>query len=214
LIGSEGSRTTHHLEGLSHAVPMFLRENEIGGRLAPWLTPGTDVLDLGSGTGQISRWLAKRIGIRPAMADVVEFGNRVGGYPYIRLDDPFRVPVDDGSFDAVMLLFVLHHVERWGDQERLLREAIRITRSRLLILEDTPASPLERRVNAAWDWALNLRHGVPRPFTFRTAEGWTTLFRRSGLSLTRRETYRAKWPSLMTYRHTLFVMDRIPSSRG
>jgi ubiquinone/menaquinone biosynthesis C-methylase UbiE len=186
---------------------MFLRENEIGRKVAPWLRPGAEVLDLGSGTGQISRWLARRVGILPTMADVVEFGNRVGGYPYIRMRDALTVPVEDDSFDAVLLLFVLHHVERWEDQDRLLREGVRVARSRVIVLEDTPLSNVDRVLNVAWDWALNLRHGVPRPFTFRTVEGWTQAFRRAGLVIRYAETYRAKWPTLMSYHHTLFVLD-------
>jgi SAM-dependent methyltransferase len=187
---------------------MFLRENEVGGKVAPWLDEGMTVLDLGSGTGQISRWLARRVGIRPTMADVLEFENRVGGFPYILLEDPFSVPTPDGSFDAVLLLFVLHHLTRWEEQERLLAEATRVARSRLVILEDTPGSRLERAVNVGWDWALNLRHGVPKPFTFRSVEGWRHAFARLGLRVHHVETYRARWPTLMTYHHTLFVLDR------
>ena len=188
--------------------PVFLRENEIGNRVAPWLSPDMEVLDLGSGTGRISRWLARRIGIRPTLADVVEFGNRVGGFPYVRLTDPLVVPAAERSFDAVMMLFVLHHVARWPDQERLVAEAARVARSRLVIIEDTPTSGAGRTINVAWDWALNLRHGVPRPFTFRTAEGWRQAFRRAGLTVRHAETYRAAWPTLMTYHHTLFVLDK------
>jgi SAM-dependent methyltransferase len=187
---------------------VFLRENEVGARLAPWVSAGMEVLDLGSGTGQISRWLARRVGIRPTMADVVEYGNRVGGFSYLRMRDPLSVPVTDGSFETVMMLFVLHHVPRWEDQERLLREAVRVTGRQLLILEDTPRTATDRRVNVAWDWALNLRHGVPKPFSFRTVEGWRHVFRREGLSERHSETYRARWPTLMTYHHTLFVLER------
>jgi ubiquinone/menaquinone biosynthesis C-methylase UbiE len=194
--------------------PVFLRENEIGRRLAPWVARGQDVLDLGSGTGQISRWLAGRVGIRPTMADVTEFGNRVGGFPYILLRDPLSVPVEDGSFEAVLMLFVLHHVESWDDQERLVAEAGRIARSRVILIEDTPTSSLDRAMNVAWDWALNLRHGVPRPFTFRTAEGWRDIFRRSGLIERHAESYRARWPTLMTYHHTLFVLERAGAGTG
>jgi ubiquinone/menaquinone biosynthesis C-methylase UbiE len=187
---------------------VFLRENEIGRKLAPYLAPAAEVLDLGSGTGLISRWLASRVGIRPTLADVAEFDNRVLDYPYLRMTDPVSVPVGDQSFDVVMMLFVLHHVERWEDQERLVAEAGRIARRRVLILEDTPTSRLDRVMNVAWDWVLNLRHGVPRPFTFRTVEGWSVVFRRAGLRVRAADTYRAMWPTLMSYHHTLFVLDR------
>ncbi|HEX2026097.1 MAG TPA: class I SAM-dependent methyltransferase [Actinomycetota bacterium] len=187
---------------------MFLRENEIGGRVAPHLEPGTTLLDLGSGTGRISRWLAERRGIRPTLADVADFGNRVGGFPYVRLADPLRLPFADRSFDVVMMLFVLHHLERWEDQERLLGEAARVARRRLVLIEDTPTSALDRAFNVAWDWVLNLRHGVHTPFTFRTVDGWKAVFARAGLRVAHQETYRARWPTLMTYHHTLFVLDR------
>ena len=186
---------------------MFLRENEVVRKVAPHLAPGWEVLDVGSGTGLVARRLASQTGVRPTLADVVEFGNRVGGLPYVRLRDPVRLPFDDDAFDAVLLLFVLHHIPRWEDQERLLREAARVARRRIVLIEDTPASRLERAVNVGWDWVLNLRHGVPKPFTFRTVEGWAALFRRLGLTVAHAETYRPKWPTLMTYHHTAFALD-------
>lgn len=187
---------------------MTLRDNEIGGRIAPHLQPGWEVLDLGSGTGRLSRWLVARTGIRPILADVVEFGNRVGGLPYVRLEDPLSIPFEDRAFDAVLMLFVLHHVHRWEDQEAVLREATRVTRHRLIVIEDTPQSRVDRLFNVAWDWGLNLRHGVPKPFTFRSVEAWRGRFRRLGLTEVAVETYRPLWPTLGTYRHTMFVLDR------
>lgn len=189
-------------------MPVSLRDDEIGRRIAPHLTAGMEVLDLGSGTGRISRWLAGRVGVRPTLADVTEFDNRVGGFPYLRLEDPGRIPVSDRSFDAVLMLFVLHHVERWSDQERLVAEAVRVSRRCLIVIEDTPTSRLDLRLNVGWDWLLNRRHGVPTPFTFRTVRGWAEVFRRHGLRITTSDTYRARWPTLMTYHHTAFVLDR------
>jgi ubiquinone/menaquinone biosynthesis C-methylase UbiE len=185
-----------------------LRDQEVGSRILPHLEPGWEVLDLGSGTGRLMRWLSDRVAIKPTLADVVEFGNRVGGFPYVRLEDPLSTPFEDRSFDAVLLLFVLHHVARWEDQVQLLREAVRITRKRLILIEDTPFSRTDRAFNVAWDWALNLRHGVPKPFSFRTVEGWRAVFGRAGLRERAAETYRPLWPTLGTYRHTAFVLDR------
>jgi SAM-dependent methyltransferase len=191
---------------------VFLRENEIGKRIAPHLERGMTVLDLGSGTGRVSRWLADRTGIRPTLADVADFGNRIGGFPFVPLEDPLSLPFPDRAFDAVMMLFVLHHIEAWDDQERLVREATRVTRRRLVVIEDTPTSTVDRMWNVAWDWLLNLRHGVPTPFTFRTVEEWRTVFHRAGLGIVQVDTYRARWPTLLTYHHTLFSLRRQPAS--
>jgi ubiquinone/menaquinone biosynthesis C-methylase UbiE len=187
---------------------MSLRDDEVGRRILPHLQPGWDVLDLGSGTGRLMRWLTSKVEIHPTLADVVEFENRVGGLPFVRLQHPLSTPFEDRSFDAVLMLFVLHHIAEWEDQEALLREAMRITAKRMILIEDTPLSGVDRVFNTAWDWALNLRHGVPKPFSFRTVEGWRTVFRRVGLTERAVETYRPLWPTLGTYRHTLFVLDR------
>jgi ubiquinone/menaquinone biosynthesis C-methylase UbiE len=184
-----------------------VRDDEVGRRLAPHLEAGMEVLDLGSGTGRISRWLARRVGISPTLADVTEFGNRVRDFPYVRMMDPLVAPFPDRSFDAVLVLFVLHHISRWQDQERLLGEAVRIARRRVLVLEDTPTSSIDRAFNVAWDWVLNVRHGVPTPFTFRSVDGWREVFDRVGAEAVLAQTYRARWPTLMTYHHTLFVLE-------
>jgi len=187
---------------------MFLRENEVGGRVGRWLEPGQTVLDVGSGTGRISRWLRDRIGVRPTLTDVVPYRNRDRSLPFIEQADPFTVPVGDGSFDVVLLLFVLHHVAGPQEQGRLLDEAVRAARTRLIVLEDTPRTGLDRAFNKGWDWVLNLRHGVPTPFSYREVDGWTRAFKERDLSIVAVETYRPKWPTLMTYPHSLFVLDR------
>ena len=192
---------------------MFLRENEIGRRVAPHLRAGMTLLDVGAGTGRISRWLQERRAILPTLTDVTEFDNRIGGMPTRRMSDPLRLPAEDRSFDAVMMLFVLHHIRSWRDQELLLAEAARVAARRVIVIEDTPRSRIDRAFNVAWDWLLNLRHGVPKPFAFRTVEGWSRAFARAGLELEATETYRPRWPTLMTYPHTLFAL-RPADQRG
>jgi SAM-dependent methyltransferase len=187
---------------------MFLRENEEGHRIAPHLEAGQTMLDLGAGTGFMARWLQRRTGVVPTLCDLVDYHNRDRSLPFIHQTDPGRVPVEDGSFDVVLIMFVFHHIERWEDQERLLDEAIRVTRRRIVIAEDTPTSRIDRAFNVAWDWLLNWRHGVPTPFTFRSPDGWVELFKARDLSIAHAETYRPLWPTLGTYRHTLFVLDR------
>jgi SAM-dependent methyltransferase len=187
---------------------MFLRENEVGTKVAPHLERGSTMLDLGAGTGYISRWLKARTGVEPTLTDVVSYHNRERSLPFITLSDPFSVPVPDGSFDIVILLFVFHHVDHLDDQERLLDEAVRIAKRRIVILEDTPGNRLDLLFNKGWDWILNRRHRVPCPFTFRRAHEWIDLFKRRDLSIAHAETYRPTWPTLKTYPHTLYVLDR------
>jgi SAM-dependent methyltransferase len=187
---------------------VFLRENEEGNRIAPYLRTGQTMLDLGAGTGYMARWLRDRTGVRPTLCDLVDYGNRDATMPFVLQSDPIRVPFEDASFDVVLLMFVFHHMERWGEQEHLLDEALRIARERVIIAEDTPNTRLDRVLNTAWDWLLNIRHDVPTPFTFRGVEQWTTLFKERDVSIAHVETYRPMWPTLGTYPHSVFVLDR------
>ena len=116
---------------------MFLRENEVVRKLAPWIEPGQDFLDLGSGTGLVARRLARVTRANATACDVHEFDNRIE-LPYLRQTDPLKVPAEDGSFDVVVMCFVLHHIPSWDDQLKVAAEAMRVARTRVLVLEDTP----------------------------------------------------------------------------
>src|SRR5437867_3218905 len=116
---------------------MFLRDNEVGRRVAPYLRRGDRVLDYGAGTGLISRWLAREVGIESTLADLVEYGNRRRDFPFVKMDDPFRVPQPDRSFDVVLLLFTLHH-NPYEAHTKVLGEAGRLADRRLVVIEDTP----------------------------------------------------------------------------
>jgi SAM-dependent methyltransferase len=186
---------------------VFLRDNEVGRRVAPHLRRGDRVLDYGAGTGLISGWLARRVGVEPTLADLVEYRNRRRDLPFLRMRDPFEVPAPDRSFDAVLLLFALHH-NPYEAQTKVLGEAGRLAGRRLIVMEDTPLNRVDRAFNAAWDRVLNLRHGVPCPFAFRGVREWTEVFLEHGWEVLHTETYRPLWPTLGTYHHTLFVLER------
>jgi len=186
---------------------MFLRENEVGSRVARHLTPGWRVLDYGSGTGLVSRWLGHRRGIQPLLADLVEYRNRRQDLPFLKLEDPYHVPAPDGAYDAVLLLFALHH-NPYEAQGKVLAEAARLSGRRVIVIEDTPFNRVDHAFNVFWDKALNLRHGVPTPMAFRGVEEWLAKFTEHDLETVHVESYRPKWPTLMTYHHTLFVLER------
>ncbi|HEX9995127.1 MAG TPA: class I SAM-dependent methyltransferase [Acidimicrobiales bacterium] len=105
---------------------------------------GTDVVELGCGTGYVSAWLARRgarpVGVDPTAAQLAtaaalqeEFGVR---FPLVRAAGE-RVPLRDASFDLVVSEY---GAAIWADPYRWIPEAARLLRpgGRLVFLGNAP----------------------------------------------------------------------------
>jgi SAM-dependent methyltransferase len=140
---------------------------------------GPRLLDLGAGEGWVTAALVRH-GFAACGADVGPFA-RVA-VPYVVYDGT-RLPFRDAAFETTLLLLTLHHCET---PERVLDEAIRVTRTRLVVSESVVRSRLDRCWLDLLDGRFNrLRHGglMPVPLGFRRAEEWEQLFASRGLAL-------------------------------
>jgi ubiquinone/menaquinone biosynthesis C-methylase UbiE/DNA-binding transcriptional ArsR family regulator len=105
------------------------------------------VLDAGTGTGRILELLAPHIGRGVGIdssPDMLAIARdrlaRIGaGHCQVRLGDVYRLPLANGSFDAVIFHQVLHYLD---DPPAALREAARVLRpgGRILIADFAPHS--------------------------------------------------------------------------
>lgn len=129
------------------------------------LPPGCRVLEVGCGTGVVTRFLAAQppveavVGVDPSPV-LVERARELGaddGTTTFEEGDGRRLEFDDASFDAVVLHTVVCHVP---ETERLLAESHRVLRAggRLLIFDGDYATttvavgehdPLQRCIDAA-----------------------------------------------------------------
>lgn len=116
------------------------------------LPPGLDILDAPAGTGRVSRHL-EAVGhrvvsadISPAMlrAETVDAGRAL-------VADVLRLPFPDASFEAVLCMRFLYHLEGAGARARLLEEAARVSRKYVLVSLRHPVSlhAATRRFKAA-----------------------------------------------------------------
>ena len=130
------------------------------------------VLDLGCGEGFVGEALAGR-GFDVALADAADFHRTA--LPFARYNGR-RLPFGDGSFDLVVLYFVLHHAE---DAEAVLAEALRVGRH-VLVVESVYRTPAEHWVLDRLDRLANrLRSGLMKSqeeyLHFRTSAEWVQI---------------------------------------
>lgn len=140
-----------------------------------FIDPSDEVLDVGSGMGLVADLVWKNITKNIKCIDVIDINrSRVP----LSIYDGKYIPFPDESFDIVLCAFVLHHMTH---QEILINEMIRTTRSKIIVLEDTPLNIIDRlfNLNHAITSKIKYRSGKMK---FRNVEEWKSLF--SGLGLT------------------------------
>jgi len=135
-----------------------------------------NVLDVGCGNGYIAHHLTGILGSTVVGLDVGKStAARINYLPY----DGRHFPVQDQTFDAVLLCYVLHHAQ---DFRLVLSEVGRVLREggRAIIYEDIPNGWLDRAVC----WTHNRKWlGRTGPCTFQLAHAWRIAFNSSGFEI-------------------------------
>jgi SAM-dependent methyltransferase len=188
-----------------------------GADAARWLGPGLNV-DIGCGLGHLAAWAAvhqppsRWLGIdphwRPLPAVVRRLEREAPGRVRFVRGSGERLPVTDGAADGVMIAFVLHHLAP-AAQDAVLAEAVRALRpgGTLLLIEDTPETPAERRRTERSDRWLNgeLR---AEPHHYRPRASWRTCLAGHGFELAGERDLGWVPPDLGRVPHTAFAARR------
>jgi len=173
--------------------------------VAPHLDRGMAVLDVGCGEGYVGEELTAR-GVREVWGvDIVDLRRNARGA--FALYDGRTLPFPDERFDLVMLSFVLHHVP---DDLKigLVREALRVTRGALVILEDTPTTAFDRFVSQRHGDAYRRKIDSDAPFGFLTTAEWRWLFRGMGLEPESRALPRFCRSVLQPFARSVFTLRK------
>jgi ubiquinone/menaquinone biosynthesis C-methylase UbiE len=144
-----------------------------------YIEKGSKFLDFGSGSGIVSLEFKKKFNLDLIGVDIVD--NRVVDME-LKLIDGKTLPFEDGSFDAVLISYVLHHAD---EPVRLLKEAKRVVRSggRVIVFEDLYKGMLAKiicKIHGSTYGFLFEHHGGKELINFKNQKQWDEIFRTLG----------------------------------
>ena len=164
---------------------------------------GSEVLDVGCGNGFIAHHLSAMLG---AGVVGIDLGNSAEASIDYRRYNGAHFPLLDGSCDAVLLCYVLHHAQ---DVSVVLNEMRRVLRGDglAIIYEDIPRSWWDKGVcwfhNQQW-------RGRTGACTFRREPEWRALFESFGFEIVS-ERRLSRWRNLThPVARRLYVLRRSP----
>jgi SAM-dependent methyltransferase len=166
------------VERLHSGLVFPRRVRVLAGHLAGILPRNARVLDVGCGDGLIASSILR---LRPDL-DILGIDTLVRGQVHIpvREFDGRQLPFPDDSFDAAMLVDVVHHA---AEPMRLLQETARVAGGMLVIKDHLADRVLARPTLRLMDVVGNARHGVALPFNYWSRDRWRRAFAELGLQV-------------------------------
>ena len=145
------------------------------------------VLDVGCGDGIISEAIANT----GREVEGVEVHSRETCRVKYSLFDGKKLPFPDQSFDAVMLVDVLHHTD---NIQELLRECRRVSRKCIVIKDHTWSNRFDFAVLRFMDWVGNRSYGVRLIYNYQKKSQWEAIFRNIGVHVAKWDTRVGLYP--------------------
>jgi SAM-dependent methyltransferase len=178
--------------------------------LGELLESGSSLLDVGCGDGRLAALLQDQCGLDQAEGVDVLVRSEVA-IP-VRVFDGRCLPWPDQSWDYVMAVDVLHHVE---DQQALLTEMLRVARRAVLLKDHLCENAFDRWMLLKMDGVGNDRHGVAVPGRYLSHDQWQALIDSAGGKV---ETFRDRvpiypWPLSMIFGRGLHCLWAISPTR-
>ena len=164
--------------------------------IIPNLEPGSNVLDLGAGFCNITKYLREQ-GHEVTPLDIHDLSLFPDIKPHIY--DGRKIPYPDNHFDTTLLITVLHHTP---EPMKILEEAMRVSKKQIIIVEDIFSSTWHKYLTWAMDSVVNLEFWG-HPHSNKSDEEWREVFKDLGLTL-KVAMYRNFW---MMFSHATYVLE-------
>lgn len=166
------------------------RANRILNTVRFFINPGDLILSVGDGDGYVSLRIQEKTGSKVQGLDILHYTKyRVQGVPLVIFDGN-KFPFADNSFDITAGVFLLHHCE---DINFILQEMIRVSRKKLIIVEDVFNNRLDLLFLRFFDTIENRTFSteMPIPYNFQNLLQWKMIFKKLDLQLVYSIQFRA-----------------------
>ena len=168
-----------------------------------FIKEGEKILDIGAGGGWLAKEVQKRKNAEITLLDVIDF-NRTNLKAV--LYNGKKMPFPNNYFDTSLLIFTLHHCL---NPLETLKEAKRVTKEKIIVIEDTPVSFFNKIFFWIWDIFTNLPSLIKPPgenifFNFKTISEWQQVFNDFQL----KTIFQKEFQSNKLIHHTLFVVKK------
>jgi ubiquinone/menaquinone biosynthesis C-methylase UbiE len=147
------------------------RDADIILRLKNFLNGEKTVLDVGCGSGRLSKKMQSQLGVKIRGIDVFCPEKK-----FIPVDvfDGRSFPFPDNSFDSVFLIDVLHHTK---NSFQIFSESVRVAKNSVVIKDHYYGNVFEKQLLKVADFVGNYRDKVPTPFYFKSKKAWEELLK-------------------------------------
>ncbi|GAB5483428.1 MAG: hypothetical protein Pars92KO_31850 [Parasphingorhabdus sp.] len=160
-----------------------------------WIERGDRLLEVGSGPGSVVK-IFREHGLCVMALDIAD--NSISEDLKPTIYDGDTMPFADQSFDAALLLTVLHHI---ANPDKILQEAARVSK-RLIIVEDVYDTPFQAAYTKLTDKITNMEF-IGHPHSNRSHNEWLETFDRMGFTVRHSEIHRlAKF-----YQQAVYIVD-------
>ncbi|MDO8638389.1 MAG: class I SAM-dependent methyltransferase [Candidatus Daviesbacteria bacterium] len=162
-----------------------------------WIKPNESILDVGCGTGIITKALEDYFSTNITGCDIKNY--LIYKIPFLRIKDN-KIPVKDARFSIALLNDVLHHVPKQY-QADVIKETTRVAK-KVLVFEFEPTV-----IGKLADIILNKFHygDLKTPLSVRSINEWQNLFRKLSL---KSQTIRLNKPFWYPFSHIAFMVTK------
>ena len=164
------------------------RIRRLATEVAERLPHGARVLDVGCGSGDLAVLIMQ---LRPDVAiEGIDVLVRPGTAIPVHAYDGEHIPFQDNSFDAAIVVDVLHHTD---DPALVLAEIARV--APLVIVKDHLRDGVAANTTLRFmDWVGNAAHGVRLPYNYLSRREWTGIWQALDLGVSRFATRLSLYP--------------------